>query len=336
MVSDTSGGPAGVSSDRYPTDAADIPRCTNRRYWRHMARSARMVNPDVMEVTSYHDKRLRMLMAAFLLMMIGIPFVSAAMSDEPLSTPIYGLVDSTLYVFSPEHSPRLKGSYDFYKDYKPGGGSYESYEEFARDHAASLNFWDRFRRAGFIGVIVYWFGILALLGTVLFSARRSPVWFDRKRREIWTWRKNKLYVENLDQYVAASVSSAPGHPVFRKSTVFGPLLIWMHDPDNPEDVRGFKIGTYPPTNFDQNIDLLNLIRAFESIPVATPMAQGPQREEAWLDRLIRRGTLPVDILRRLAGFSLGPNWARAAGSDRPTQSGDGSTEQDRPYPLPPP
>ena len=321
MVSETSGDPATASSDHYPEHVADVPGTTNRRYWRNMARSARMVTPDVMEVTSYHDKRLRMLMAAFLLMMIGIPFVSAAMRDKPLSAPIYGLLDSTLYVFSPEDAPSMKDTYEFYKDAKPGGGSYESYEEFINDDRVSLSFWERFRRQGFIGVIVYWFGLLALLGTVLFSARRSPVWFDRKRREVRTWRKNKLYVESLDEYVVECASSAPGHPVFRKSTGFGPLLIWMHDPDNPEDVRSFKMGTYPPTNFDQNIDLLNLIGAFESIPGNVPKAPEPQRADAWLDRLNRQGAVPLDLLRRLAGFSLGPNWARAAGPDGLAQDG---------------
>lgn len=299
--------------DSYPQDSGEVPLTTNRRYWGRMSRSARMVTPDVLELTSYYDKRLRMLMALFLLMMVGIPFASAVWEGRPLTDPVHGLADTVLYVFSPEHSPRMGRMFENY------GDAGETFSAFVASHVESMTFWDRFRRTAFAAVIVYWCGILALLATVLFSARRSPVWFDRKRREVRTWRKGRLYVERLDQFRMEPGSSSPGHPLFRNMLGHGPLLIWLHDPDNPEDGRAFWTGTYPPTNSDQNADLWNLVRAFADSSAPPPGGQG----QPWLARLRRRGVLPLDVLRRMAGFSLGPDWARPPWPDVPAREKPG-------------
>ena len=103
---------------------------------------------------------------------------------------------------------------------------------------------------------------------------------------------------------------APGNPILRNWLGHGPVIVELQDFKNPENTRRFKMGTYPPTHFDQNTDLLNLILAFRQC------SNDPVDCE-FMTRLKHQGFLPLDPLRRLAGFSMGPDWTRRPWPDVP-------------------
>lgn len=274
---------------QFATELIDENRVTdNPGYFNRMWRSARPVGPDVLEVCSYHDRRVRILCWIFGLLAVVIAGFSGMFMDRaeyPFADQIDAFRVLTDYhgVLTEEYAaePRRESLEAWLADY-------DQMWPLHRDHA-----------------------IRTLIGTFMFTVplwlcallwpRRAPLRIDRRRWVAYTIQKGELALSRIGTGPEAATPfvtrTAPAPPLtFTNAPYdgFGPLLTGLIG-TRSDKMRIFWMGTQPVTNPNQNGDLADLVNLFTDDRVD---------QSRWLPLLRRRWFLPGDLLRALDRISL--------------------------------
>lgn len=251
------------------------------RYWNRMSRAARMIDGDMMELRSYLDARLRVLMIAIAVMLVFAFGVSGLYFDRS-SYLFESQWDDFRYIFFYESYLR--------DNFNTGTVTYDSFEEYRtiKYESREVYFWTIAS-----GVIVQAAFLVGMLLIALFWPKQAPMRLDRVRGVAYTVRRGLICEKELSR-VRFQVLMAPHGAIpsaVNGEGEFGYVSVLLPYPDGT--LRNIGAGSYPPTHMRHNADLAFMMRAF---------ADGAQAD--WVENLRPRGFLLVDLVLWLNKFSL--------------------------------
>ena len=260
----------------------------NPRYFNRMWRSARPVGPDVMEVRSYPDMRVRVgcwIFGLLAILIAGCSGMYFGRTAYPFADQVEAVRVLTDYhaVLTEEYAaaPRRETLQEWL-------AGYDEVWPMHRDHAI------RTLIGSFMIGVPLWL-------CAMFWPRRAPLRIDRRHWVAYTLLKGELAIARIgtgpNVAVPLATRTAPAPPLTFTHLPydgFGPLLSGLIGVGSGKR-RLFWMGAQPVTNPAQNRDLKDLVDLFTDDRID----QG-----RWLHLLRRRHFLPGDILRALNCVNL--------------------------------